>query len=65
VRYIGAMKPLTPFHRIVDLFCKFPAARIPEAEFATADGWLDERQWLEGLPADRREPALWGWWRTQ
>jgi len=60
-----AMKLIAQFHRIVDALCKLPAVQIPDAEFANADGWLDDEQWLAGLPADVQPPAVWGWWRAQ
>jgi hypothetical protein len=60
-----AMEMFARFHRIVDLLCNVASRRIPEAEFATADGWLDDEQWLAGLPDESREPVIWGWWRAQ
>jgi hypothetical protein len=58
------MELIARFHRIVDLLCKLPVRRVPEAELAAA-GWLDEDQWLAGAPAEWREPVVWGWWRAQ
>jgi hypothetical protein len=60
-----AMELFSRLRRTVDLLCKLPTGRIPEAEFAAAESWLDEKQWLAGLPAGFREPVVWGWWRPQ
>jgi hypothetical protein len=60
-----AMESFSPLHRFVDLLCRLLAGRIPEAEFAAAESWLDEKQWLAALPDGFREPVVWGWWRPQ
>jgi hypothetical protein len=38
---------------------------IRNAEFATIDTWLEEDEFLAGLPGQWDEPAGWRWWHSQ
>lgn len=49
-------------HLLVDRFAKREPKLPAPAEPAGEDCWLDEHQWLAGLPAASCGTVLCGWW---
>ncbi|HLY87998.1 MAG TPA: hypothetical protein VKQ27_03355 [Acetobacteraceae bacterium] len=39
--------------------------RIPNAEFAVIDTWMEEDEYQAGFPNQWNEAAGWRWWRPQ
>jgi hypothetical protein len=39
--------------------------RIPNAEFAVIDTWMEEDEYRAGFPNQWNEAAGWRWWRPQ
>lgn len=59
------MKILAQIGRIAGLILLGPAVRGPGSELAVIDTWIDDDEWLAGLPHDTSEPVVWCWWRDQ
>jgi hypothetical protein len=59
------MKLLAHIGRIIGLALLGPVRRVPDGEVAVIDPWIDDNQWLAGLPHECREPVGWRWWRSQ
>lgn len=52
-------------HILMDAFGKCEPKRRAAAGPASEACWLDEQQWLAGLPAGSCETVIWGWWQPK
>jgi hypothetical protein len=59
------MNLLAHIGRVASLILLGPAARGLTGELAVIDTWIDDDEWLAGLPPDSSEPVGWRWWRGQ
>jgi hypothetical protein len=59
------MKLLAQIGRIAGLILLGPAMSGRISELAAIDTWIDDDQWLAGLPHDSSVPVGWCWWRGQ
>jgi hypothetical protein len=59
------MKLLAQIGRIAVVVLLGPAHSVRSSELAGIDTWVDEDEWLAGLPDDASEPVGWRWWRGQ